>query len=250
MENPVLKFLREHEENGYTFDEGVAVLLAYSAKTNVNTFIIVRRDRRHLAAELGRLAHVPNLKAVPGRTVPVTEPKAPEPEENASSTEVPENGNGDSDSETVTFLDLKRHENYKPEDLPTPVLKELWLKNRDDFKELQHCHQQMKLANSDAGRADWRAKVVALREAIQKRWELFDSEMDRVKAEKAQGPDTGKPAYNPLNDRAYISKALKKEAWDDKTRVEVRRRVDTLLKHEMTISEETRQKLADRGITL
>lgn len=266
MENPVLTFLKEHEENGYTFDEGVAVLLAYSAKTHVNTFIIARRDRRHLAAELGRLAHVPNLKAVPGRTVPVNQPKATAPTEEvtAPTTAESEPGNGDGVpadgevvpevpenlSEIVTYLDIDRYETYNPDDLPTPMLKELWIKNRDDFKELCYSHQQMKLANSDAGRAEWRFKVISLRDTIKKRWELFKEEMDRVKAENGEGAEPKNPAYNPLNDRAYISKALKKEDWDDKTKVEVQRRVDALLKHEMTISTETRQKLEGRGITL
>lgn len=149
MENPVLKFLKEHEKNGYTFDEGVAVLLAYSAKANVNGFILARRDRRHLAAELGRLAHVPNLKALPGRAIPATGAKAAEPEaeETVSATgeSVPAEGGNvpeepDNPKEIVTFADLRRHERYDPEELPSPLLKELWLKNRHEWKEVQYCH--------------------------------------------------------------------------------------------------------------
>lgn len=252
MENPVLKFLQEHEQNGYTFDEGVAVLLAYSAKANVNGFILARRDRRHLAAELGRLAHVPNLKALPGRTVPATEPKAPKPKngENVQETgnrpETP--GPGDrEDEDPVTFLDLHRHETYNPEDLPTPMLKELWMKNRDDYKELQHCHQQMKQANSDAGRAEWRDRVVTLRETIRKRWELFDSEMEACKQTQPADENDG---YDPFNDRSYVSKALKKAAWSDEYKVKIQRRVDSLLSHNVPITDDTLERLRERGITV
>ena len=62
--NKVLEFLQEHPD--YSFDEGVAVLLRYSANRGVNTFITVRRDRQHLRNELNRLAHIPNLRPLPG----------------------------------------------------------------------------------------------------------------------------------------------------------------------------------------
>ncbi|MCR5645874.1 MAG: hypothetical protein K6F96_05750, partial [Bacteroidales bacterium] len=68
--NPILKWLHKHD--GYSFEEGVAVLLCFSANRGVNTLILSRHDRRHLASELNRLAHVPNLKPLPGMTLPET----------------------------------------------------------------------------------------------------------------------------------------------------------------------------------
>lgn len=310
--NPVLDFLQKHPD--YSFDEGVAVLLRYSANRGVNTFITVRRDRQHLRNELNRLAHIPNLRPLPGMEEP--KPVQDKPEaviESAKKTldesrdalkteEITEEsieniaahqdtleeainggdinsiksaedgllkawGNAkrrvqesekesnhespnEEDADIVSFLDLKRHETYKPEELPTPMLKELWEKNRDEYKELQHCHTQMKQANSDAGRADWRNKVIALRESLSKRWKLFDEEMERVNTEKAAEADTQQKAYNPLNDRAYISKSLKKAEWDDARKLEVQHRVDALLQHNQTISEETKKALRKRGITI
>ena len=252
--NKVLEFLQEHPD--YSFDEGVAVLLRYSANRGVNTFITMRRDRQHLRNELNRLAHIPNLRPLPGMEEPkpvVKQPEQPTEETQPSEgkTEVKEDGTKESDEDDfVSFTDLKRHETYKPEDLPTPMLKELWEKNRDEYKELQHCHTQMKQANSDAGRADWRNKVIAHRESISKRWKLFDEEMERVNTEKAAEADTQQKAYNPLNDRAYISKSLKKAEWDDARKLEVQHRVDALLQHNQTISEETKKALRERGITI
>ena len=249
--NPVLEFLHQHPD--YSFDEGVAVLLRYSANRGVNTFITMRRDRQHLRNELNRLAHIPNLRPLPGMEEPKPVVKQPTEETQPSEgkTEVKEDGTKESDEDDfVSFTDLKRHETYKPEDLPTPMLKELWEKNRDEYKELQHCHTQMKQANSDAGRADWRNKVIAHRESISKRWKLFDEEMERVNTEKAAEADTQQKAYNPLNDRAYISKSLKKEEWDDARKLEVQHRVDALLQHNQTITEETKKALRERGITI
>lgn len=258
--NPVLEFLQQHPD--YSFDEGVAVLLRYSANGGVNGFILRRRDRKHLRNELNRLAHIPNLRPLPGREEPkptVKEPEPPQeppqekdseikPDETEPKTEESSQneGNDDADDDTVTYLDLNRHEREDPDKLP-PTLKELWLKNRDEYKELQYCHAQMKQANSDAGRADWRRQVFEHRESIQKRWQLFDEEKARLAADAGQ-TETEDAAYNPNNDRAYISKALKKDDWDDALKLEVQHRVDALLKHNIPISEETVQRLKDRGI--
>ena len=266
--NKVLEFLQEHPD--YSFDEGVAVLLRYSANRGVNTFITVRRDRQHLRNELNRLAHIPNLRPLPGMKdvetkaakVETNEPKAetnePKADENEPKAETDEPNPAESsqkegtddadDSEMVTYLDLNRHEREDPDKLP-PTLKELWLKNRDEYKELQYCHAQMKQANSDAGRADWRKQVFEHRESIQARWKLFDEEKARLAAE-AEPAAQEKPAYNPGNDRSYITNALKKETWTDKMKLEVQRRVEKLLSNSIPITEETLQRLKERGISI
>lgn len=253
--NPVLKYLQTHD--GYSFDEGVAVLLAFSANRGVNSFILARRDKYHLHNELCRLAHIPHLELLPNATMPacMMEPETPKEEapEPPQDPEPPAKDQGkaeddeDDEDDFVSFLDLKRHETYKPEDLPTPMLKELWQKNRDEYKELQHCHQMMKEANSDAGRADWRKKVLALQESIKERWELFDSEMEKAKSAKPATEDDG---YNPFNDRSYISKALKKPSWSDEYKVKIQHMVDALLGHNIPIKEETLERLRERGITV
>lgn len=327
--NKVLEFLQKHPD--YSFDEGVAVLLRYSANRGVNTFITVRRDRQHLRNELNRLAHIPNLRPLPGMEEPKptendqeqlqaaketlkeseeglhesesrlkeesvadiiahqntlrevieggdivsiisakeglkeawehaeAKPQEPiqakdpdpKPDENEPKPEESSQKEGTAaadEDDTVTYLDLNRHEREDPDKLP-PTLKELWLKNRDEYKELQYCHAQMKQANSDAGRADWRKQVFEHRESIQARWKLFDEEKARLAAEAEQTAQE-KPAYNPSNDRSYITKALNKETWTDKMKLEVQHRVETLLSNNIPITEETLQRLKERGISI
>ena len=250
--NPVLQFLQTHD--GYSFDEGVAVLLRYSSNANTNRLIISRRDRRHLATELSRLAHIPNLRPIPGHEdveikvvkaetkEPVSETKEPKTEKNS-----PKEGTDEADdSETVTLLDLQRHEHYDPNKLP-PTLKELWLANSEEYKELQYCHAMMKEANSDAGRADWRRQLFEHRANLQKRWKLFDDEKARLEEEARQ---TEPKEYNPFNDRSYIAKALKKDSWTDEMKLEVQKRTDALISHSIPIKEETLQRLKERGISV
>ena len=247
--NKVLEFLQKHPD--YSFDEGVAVLLRYSANRGVNTFITVRRDRQHLRNELNRLAHIPNLRPLPGMEEPkseTTEPKEETTEPKSDESSQKEGTDVADEDNIVTYLDLNRHERIDPDTLP-PTLKELWLKNRDEYKELQYCHAQMKQANSDAGRADWRKQVFDHRDSLKARWKLYDEEKARLAAE-AEKTAKEKPAYNPGNDRSYITNALKKETWTDKMKLEVQRRVETLLSNNIPITEETLQRLKERGISI
>ena len=262
--NQVREFL---EKGDYSFEEGVAVLLCFSTNRGVNDFIVNSRDKKHLHYELARLARHPRLDSIPGRKLPdcltkkAAAPKVEEPAEPAThaATEqtpqvptVDDTDTADSEEDTTTFLDLQHHKYTRLEDMPTPLTKELWVKNSDEYKELQHCHQMMKEANSDAGRADWRKKVHQLSQQIKDRWKLIDSEIERyqTEAEAKAKPSEKKTPFNPINARAYISKALKEENWDDALKVEVQRRVDELLANDVTIGKDTRKRLAEHGITL
>lgn len=264
--NQVREFL---EKGDYTFDEGVAVLLYFSPNRGVNDFIVNSRDKRHLHYELARLSRHPRLDPIPGRKMPdclkkkAAAPAVEEPTEPAAPVVTDQNpqmppvdGDNDPDDgeeDTTTFLDLQHHKYTRLEDMPTPMTRELWLKNSDEYKELQHCHQMMKQANSDAGRAEWRTKVHQHSQSIKDRWKLIDEEIERYQAEaeaKTNAEQTEKPAFNPLNCRAYISRALKKDQWDDKTKAEVQHRVDMLVANNQTIGDDTRTRLIKRGIKL
>lgn len=242
--NPVLEFLQTHDV--YSFDEGVDILLRYSPNAGVNSCIMRRRDKGLLGSELRRLAHLPRLK-----DLRPSQPKKAEPTETAQAVETVEKANTDGNAEneasdeeddTVSF---ERHKQYDPDKLP-PMLKELWTKNRDEYKELQYCHAQMKLANSDAGRADWRKKIIQHQESLDKRWKLFDEEMENLIAAKDGNDDK----FNAFNARAYISKMLKKETLTDANRVEVQKRVYQLMNSGFAIKEETIEKLKDRGFSV
>jgi len=242
--NPILEFLQKHDD--YSFDEGVVILLQYSSNAGVNNFIIRRRDRRHLHDELVRLAHNPYLRPLPStKQVKQTQDK-PESTENTETTESTETKD---EVSVVSYLDLDRHKTYSPEELPTPFLKELWEKNRDEYKEMQHCHEMMKQANSDAGRAEWREQLLALRESIEKRWQLFDFEMKSL--EENTPPATAKTEeFNVQSYRSYISKALKKDKWTDAVQLEVQHRIDAMLASNIVLSEQTLKQLKKRGIVI
>lgn len=259
--NPVLQFLQTHD--GYSFEEGVTVLLRYSSNAFTNRMIMCRRDRRHLATELSRLAHIPNLRPLPGREEPKTETIEPKTETIEPKTETidpktetidPETDESsqnegtdkEDENDIITFLDLKRHERYDPDKLP-PTLKELWLKNSEEYKEFKYCHAMMKEANSDAGRADWRKQLFDHYDSLKHRWKLFEEEEARL-AEEARL--TEPTEYNPFNDRAYIAKALKKDQWSDEMKLEVQKRTNAILGHNIPIKDETLKRLKERGISI
>ena len=227
-------------------------MLRFSSNANTNRMIMCRRDRKHLNTELSRLAHIPNLRPLPGREETPKTPVEVQPAQDlGNESKIPENsqkqGTDDSDdSDIVTYLDLQRHEKYDPDKLP-PTLKELWLKNSEEYKELQYCHAMMKEANSDAGRADWRKQLFEHRESLKKRWKLFEEEKARLEEEAKQASEK---AYNPLNDRSYIAKALKKESWTDEMKLEVQKRTAALLGHSVPIKDETLQRLKERGVSI
>lgn len=227
-------------------------MLRFSSNANTNRMIMCRRDRKHLNTELSRLAHIPNLRPLPGREETPKTPVEVQPAQDfGNESKIPENspkqGTDDADdSDIVTYLDLQRYEKYDPDKLP-PTLKELWLKNSEEYKELQYCHAMMKEANSDAGRADWRKQLFEHRDSLKKRWKLFEEEKARIEEEAKQ---TSEKAYNPLNDRSYIAKALKKESWTDEMKLEVQKRTAALLGHSVPIKDETLQRLKERGISI
>ncbi len=248
--NPVLEFLQSND--GYSFNEGVAVLLAYSTNANVNNIITKRRDRKALHMELVRLAHIPNLRQLPGVSTPAITAKKEQGNGTEKETEkdkqrTPVVRIEKKESPTVTQLDLERHKQYDPDKLP-PQLKDLWLKNQEEFRELKYCHAQMKLANSDAGRAEWREKIIDLRDSLTERWKLFDYEIENLAKKESQ--TQGEEQYNPVNHRSNITKALKAESWSDERKIKVQHWVDELINHGYSFKPETEQKLKDRGITI
>lgn len=155
--------------------------------------------------------------------------------------------------EVVTYESLERHNKTTIDEMPTDYLKDLWLKNREEYKELQYSHSQMKLANSDVGRAEWREKVVALAKSIKERWSLIDKEIAKLQAEKehsenALEPQEQQKQINFNSYRSYISKALNKKKLSDSQVVEVKKRVAVLLANNVPIFSETMEKLKAKGL--
>ena len=247
-DNPVRAFL---EKGDYSFSEGVAVLLLYGSNERLNRSIEASRDKRRLHYELCQLSHHPNLKprrsarsvssAIGNRKAcSVVQAKAETRNRKTQEKTQPHNS-------TVSYATLKHHENTKFEDMPTKVLQELWLKNRDEYKEFQHCHQMMKEANSDVGRADWRRQVDEHWHAIRKRWRLIDEGIADFEARKKGETEE---EINIGSYRSDICKLLKKSKLTDAQRLRLQLRVTALVELDVPIAEKTLERLKAIGIEI
>lgn len=237
--NPVKKFLEEND--GYTFEEGVAVLRRYGNNPGVLSFVERRHDKDTLDYELRRLScfmRMPWVSDLP-TDKPVKVAVANAPKENRASRPV--------GRAAVTFKDLNHRSNTRLEDMPTELTRDLWCKNRDEYKELAAWHEKMKAANSDAGRSECRGCVLSLEESIAERWRIIDSEIERIRKQQEGLRESAE--INVGNCRSYIAKALKAKKITEAKLVELQRRVDALLAAGETFNPETVERLKSAGIS-
>lgn len=242
--NEIREFLQSHSD--FSFDEGFSLLERYCANQGVVSFIARKRDIKHLSYELGRMAHLPKLR--PLKNVHVAENVQVEtnPKENVEHVEhvkQPKKPVPSKENDVVKWNNLRHHENTKYEDMPTDYLKGIYKQNRDLYKDLQYAHSQMKLANSDAGRADWRSKVIDIADQIDRNWKTIDDEIQRLN----ESPEEA-DSFKETTCRGYISKKLKKDKLKPEEIVEVRKKFEQLKSHGCAIKEETLQKLKNLGV--
>lgn len=151
--------------------------------------------------------------------------------------------------ETINFAALSHYQHTRFEDMPTPQTQELWLKNRDQYKLMQHCHLQLKKAETNEERAAIRDTLLKHHAEIRNRWALIDQEIKRL-SEEAENKGTKETTIKVQTLRSYITKALKKETLSDKQRLELQHRVDALLAANEIIKTETADRLRAIGINL
>lgn len=238
--NEIRDFLQSNIE--FSFDEGFSLLERYCANPGVVSFLARKRDIKHLSYELGRLAHLPKLKPLKNVQIGMKQ-ITPKTEAKAEQVKKKENAATHEDSDVVSWKNLKHHEHTKYEDMPTDYLKGIYKQNLDLYKDLQYAHSQMKLANSDAGRADWRSKVLDLADLIEKNWKIIDDEIIRLN----EIPETA-DNFKESTCRSYIVKKLKKNKLNPEEIVEVRKRFEQLKSHGCTIKEDTLEKLRNLGV--
>lgn len=112
----------------------------------------------------------------------------------------------------------------------------------EDYKLRRGLHEKMKQATSDADRASFRARILEVQQRIEEGWKKIDSHL--LEAEKQKVADK----FSEPNCRAYISKALKSESVSDKVAAGVKIRVQALIDHGCTISEETQAALKAKNL--
>ena len=263
MTNPVVQFLTTR--NGYTFEEGVAVLMMYTKDRNAVERVRRSGDIRLLQHELKKLAHVPGLKPVNGNTAPIvpietvsvpnppesvpkTEeivPKAPETEQPVETTE--DQGEVSEGEKNTTFAELNHYKFTRYEDMPTAETQQLWLRNNDRWHAKLDLFTKMKQLPEGEELAKARKELVELGRAHREGWKLIDEKCREFYAKK-DNPENDKPSFNISTYRTYICEKANLETLTDKQFLEVQRRVDAMAAAGIALSEETLKKLRAKGI--
>ena len=252
--NEVKKIL---EKGKIDFATGLALLKKYCDNEGIISLVEKKRNLQYLTFELKRLARKPHLK--PNRhyvdldlTVldgpsHIDEPKGEVedlPKQEAPSHIDEPNGEDDGDK-IVDWHKLEHYQNTKYEDMPNDLCKKIYKENMDLYKELQHNHQQMKLANSDEGRAAFRKEVLRLDEVISSNWKIIDNEILSLEENVVNIPlaDVKESTL-----RSRITRALKKETLSNEELVELRSNFAIALQKELKFSVETNAKLKELGV--
>lgn len=198
------------------FDQGFQLLSMYSRNLSLINYIGRKRQMEMLVYELKKMTSTnavlkPNPHALP--------------KVNTSSAPV---------QPRVIVVDERK---VNREDLPEEM-KKVYDLIVDDYKELRILHEKMKMANSDAGRADFREKIIKREQKIKKRWEIIDTG-------KFPEEPTGSAKINSA--RAYISKMMKKESLTPEQRELVKEKYNIILTAGETFKPEILQKLKEKG---
>ena len=240
--NEVKKYL---EKGRVDFAEGFALLKKYCDNDGIISLVEKRKNLPYLIFELKRLARIPHLK--PNRHfVDLGRPLS-----DSSSLDKPQGAddgpyNGDHDDNIVDWHKLEHYHNTKYEDMPNDLCKKIYKENMDLYKELQHNHQQMKLANSDEGRAAFRKEVLRLDEVITSNWKVIDDEIASLGDDKTEDIPAAYVKESTL--RSSITRALKKENLSNEDLAKLKNNFAIAQQKGLNFSNETIQKLKDLGV--
>lgn len=267
MTNPVVTFLTTR--NGYTFEEGVAVLAMYTRDRFAVERVSRSRDIRLLNQELKKLAHIPGLKPVngapapavpqaavsapiPTETVPTPEepvPDVPNPEEPTDMEELNTIEAEVATKDNVTFAQLQHYKFTRYEDMPTPETQQLWLRNNDRWHRKLDLFAKMKMLPEGDELKAVRKELIEVSREHREGWKLITAKCEEFYAKKEESKaETEKPDFNISTYRTYICEKANLETLTDKQFLEVQRRVDAMAKAGIALSEETLKKLRAKGI--
>ena len=248
--NEVRKYL---EKGNVDFASGFALLKKYCTNEGIISLVEKRRNLQYLIFELKKLAKRPHLK--PNRVfvdldLPVMEGSSLAKPQGAD--EGPDNGDQDNEPQgadegdnIIDWHKLEHYQNTKYEDMPNDICRKIYKDNLDLYKQLQHSHQQMKLANSDEGRASFRQEIIDLDAAITNNWRLIDEEISSL-SDKDEKPNTTDVKESTL--RSRITRALNKETLSNEELIQLKDNYAIALQKELKFSEETLAKLKELGL--
>ena len=256
--------------DGYTFDEGVAILTMCQASPGVVQHIMRTHNKSHLHSEIHKMLRMPGVMQLLKSKMPepvqdfkntpetVTPQELSEKSEETSQEPQESSEKSDDNVEVKTMADVRRHKNTRLEDMPTELARDLWLKKQDKYHLQQQMHLKMREVpegeEHNEERANYRSAVLELDADINNLWKLIDAEIERFNTEN-QRADKGAdgqplPAFNVSTYRTYISKKLKKASLTDDDIVEVQHRVDEMLACGLKFSDELIAKMQAAGIRI
>ena len=240
------------EKGNVDFATGFALLKKYCDNKGIISLVEKRRNLQYLIFELKRLAKRPHLK--PNRVfvdldLPAMEGSSLAKPQGAD--EGPENGDqgnepqgADEGDNIVDWHKLEHYQNTKYEDMPNDICRKIYKDNLDLYKQLQHSHQQMKLANSDEGRASFRQEIIDLDAAITNNWRLIDEEISSLSGKEENTSADIKESTL----RSRITRALNKETLSNEELIQLKDNYAIALQKELKFSEETLAKLKELGL--
>lgn len=257
--NEVKKYL---ESGKVDFAEGFALLKKYCDNEGIISLVEKRKNIQYLIFELKRLAKRPHLKPNRGfvdLNRPISDgssldkPKVidddPKNGDQVSElkSEQDDDQVDDQDDNIVDWHKLKHYQNTKYDNMPNDFCRKIYKENKNLYKELQHNHQQMKLANSDEGRAAFRKEVIRLDEVITSNWKIIDEEIASLdKKDKTEEIPVVEIKESTL--RSSITRALKKDNLSNEDLAKLKNNVAIAQQKGLNFSDETNKKLKELGM--
>lgn len=231
------------EKGKVDFVSGFALLKKYCDNEGIISLVEKKRNLQYLSFELKRLARKPHLQ--PNRhfvdlDLPVLDGPSHIDEPKGEDVKDPV-------EDIVDWHKLEHHKNTKYDDMPNDFCRMIYKENMELYKELQYNHQQMKQANSDEGRAAFRAKVLSLDEDIRTNWKVIDDEIASLKSD-SENNDSPVEDVKESTLRSRITRALKKEKLSNEELVELKSNLAIALQKELKFSDETNAKLKELGV--
>lgn len=139
------------------------------------------------------------------------------------------------------IIDFTRHEKIDRNKLPD-LLREMYDKNTQAYKEMRSLHEKMKIVQTDEARKECRNTLIERSREVSERWKLLDGELAKL---KEGGVDTTANGWKESTCRAYISKKLAKNEISDKDKIALQERVKQLQDRELPLNEKTIAKLKE-----
>lgn len=210
------------------FNQGFALFCKYSRNQSLMSYIGRKGQMQMLVHELQKLAALPKLTPNPFYKANITQ----------FGVSIPAKLPVEKKVEKVIVIDERK---VNREDLPEEM-RIIYDKIVEDYKLQRSLHEKLKMANSDAGRAEFRKKIIDLNDQIKHGWAIIDGKIPSGDQQAQTG------ISSQVNSaRAYISKMLKKDNLTEDQRKLIMEKMKIIFDAGATLKEETLSALKAKG---